>query len=273
MNKESFPDKLKNSVVNPCINNQGDSESMENVRPINILSSISKEYESIVNTELTDFLLNNKILKSQQHGFTKNKSLETALSDFISEIVSSLDKKQSTIGLFIDFTKAFDCVNHVILLIKLERYGISGICLKWFESYLTNRRQKVQVNESKSDLANIDIGVPQGSIPGPTLFILFINDLARYLEKFNSLQVSYADDTNFVIIDSTIENAESKIKNIYEELCHWVDKNQLLINKDKTCCILFKLNKGCIPNRTILLGNEVTQYTTSSKFLGIIIDS
>ena len=204
-----FPTGLKKALVKPLFK-KGDCKSVENYRPISLLSSISKIFENIVNKYLIDFLMKHKILDKAQHGFTKGRGLDSALADYLADVYCHVDKKITTLGLFIDFTKAFDCVHHSNLLQKLQRYGIRGKAYEWVASYLNNRTQKVIVNDTSSEATSIDIGVPQGSILGPTLFIIYVNDLPSYLrKKCNVMQMSYADDTHFVL---TGADAEEKVK-------------------------------------------------------------
>lgn len=196
--------------------------------------------------------------------------MDSALADYYLGNVYHVDKKITTLGLFIDFAKAFDCVHHSILLQKLQRYGIRGKAYEWVASYLNNRTQKVIVNDTSSEATSIDIGVPQGSILGPTLFIIYVNDLPSYLrKKCNVMQMSYADDTNFVL---TGADAEEKVKIIYSNLCERVDTNKLCINEDKTSLITFFNGKSNF-NDDVLLNNQNMKLSQTVKLLGLTLDS
>ena len=148
-----------------------------NYRPISLLASISKIYEKLVHHRLLEYLEKHNVLYGRQYGFRPGRSCEHALLDAQHKLLHSMNKRQVSLLLLIDFSKAFDLVDHDILLRKLEHYGIRGIALKWMESYLKNREQFVFVNGSSSTKLNIKYGVPQGSILGPLLFIIYANDL------------------------------------------------------------------------------------------------
>ena len=158
-----FPDVLKVAKVTP-IKKPGNSTSISNYRPISILPVISKVFEKIIHKQLYRYLENNSILFKYQFGFRTKKSTTHAILNFMQYLYNSLDKNNIVISLFLDFKKAFDCVNHKILLSKLEFYGVRGVALSWFSSYLSNRKQCTIIGNTESNLLSIGDGVPQGSI-------------------------------------------------------------------------------------------------------------
>ena len=171
-----FPDKLKIARVTPIFKT-GDPNDVNNFRPISVLSILSKIFERAMCTRLTAFLNKNELLSPNQHGFLQSRSTETALFSFTKTVNHSLENKEHTIGVFLDFSKAFDSLNHDILIKKLENIGVRGMPLKLFHSYLVNRKQMVAYNKLTSSLQTVSTGVPQGSILGPLLFLVYINDM------------------------------------------------------------------------------------------------
>ena len=173
-----------------------------NYRPISLLCKFSKILEKRYNKRLEKFIDKNNILSTSQYGFRTNMSTSHALIDLVEEISTSLDKKKYTLGVFIDFKKAFDTVNHSVLIEKLNHYGVRGVAENWIKSYLSGRNQFVNIGECSSDVIQISCGVPQGSVLGPKLFILYINDICNVskLLKF----ILFADDTNILYSDSNI---------------------------------------------------------------------
>ena len=147
---------------------------------------------------LINFVEKNNILSEHQYGFRKNRSTELAITEFIDKITKAIDKGQYTIGIFLDLSKAFDTINHTILIKKLEYYGNRGIALKWFQNYLTNRKQIVKYNDITSEAMTITTGVPQGSILGPLLLLLYINDMQNCSKLVST--ILFADDTNIFIV-------------------------------------------------------------------------
>ena len=189
----SFPDPLKIVKVIP-IHKNGSTQDMNNYRPISLLSIFDKIMEKIMHERLYKFLELNNILYSKQFGFRKNNSTIDALIKITDKIRESVDKGKYGCGIFIDLRKAFDTVNHNILLLKMEHYGVRGPSLQWFRSYLSERKQYVYINGECSELKQISCGVPQGSVLGPLLFLIYINDLPNISKKLELYL--FADDTN-----------------------------------------------------------------------------
>lgn len=177
-----IPDQLKVARVVPLF--KGDDKSlMHNYRPISILPSISKIIERLMYNRLLSFLDTYKLLSNYQYGFRKNKSTEDAVINLCDYVTHCLDNGQVVLGMFVDVSKAFDSIDHTILLRKLLHYGVRGVAYSWFENYLSNRRQFVQSNNVSSNLHHIQHGVPRGSILGPLLFLIYVNDLPSIARK------------------------------------------------------------------------------------------
>jgi hypothetical protein len=197
-NTGTLPQQLKIAKVIPVFKS-GSKDSMDNYRPISLLNSFSKIFEKIVGDRLTSFLEENNLISNAQYGFRKKHSTLHPLVHFLNFVSNALDKKEHSIAIFCDLRKAFDTVDHCILLNKLNKMGVRGVELLWFQSYLSNRKQFVHINGSNSLLLNILIGVPQGSILGPLLFLVYINDLPLCSELISFL---FADDTTLLMSDS-----------------------------------------------------------------------
>lgn len=188
-----FPDKMKIAKVS-VLHKGGALDCIYNYRPISVLPLFSKIAEKVINTRITQHLCKRNLITEYQYGFRQGKSTESALLSIREKIATNIENQLYTIGIFLDFNKAFDSIKHPILFAKLPYYGIRGVPLQLLHSYLTNRRQFVVINNLQSDTELINYGVPQGSILGPTLFLLYINDIVNI--PLTSDIVLYADDTN-----------------------------------------------------------------------------
>jgi len=193
------------------------------------------------------------------------------LIHIINKISSSLDENKITAGVFLDLSKAFDTIDHRILLSKLHHYGISGLALKWIQNYLTNRKQFVHVYGTNSNYHDIKLGIPQGSILGPILFILYINDLPNALKDSSS--ILFADDTSIFFSHKDIHKLMSTLSNELANVDIWLQANRLSINISKTNYILFKPRQKQINyNISLSYRNQLLERKTFTKFLGIYID-
>ena len=231
-----FPHELKIANVVP-IHKANDDMVFSNYRPVSVLPVFSKLLERLVYNRLIVFINNNMILYEYQFGFQKGKSTHFAIMLLTDKITEALDRGECLIGVFLDFSKAFDTVDHAILLIKLRKYGIQGVELQWFSDYLYNRLQYVTYNNHKSRREKITCGVPQGSILGPLLFLLYINDLVNVSR--HCFSILFADDTNMFISGKHLEVLCSQLNDDLREIQEWLNCNKLSLNVLKTHYMLF----------------------------------
>ena len=265
-----YPQKLKIAKVVP-IHKKGDSTSMNNYRPISILSTINKIFEKILHARLTKYIEDFNILYKYQFGFRKNHSTELALIEIVDQIRMSLNNGDMTCGIFVDLSKAFDTVNHEILIDKLHHYGIRGKTLDLFKSYLGSREQFTSIDKVKSGTRPINCGVPQGSVLGPLFFILFINDLPNCCPLGN-VRI-FADDTNVFVHGDNIDELIIASRNIMISLSTWFLANKLTLNTDKSSFTIFKSPRKSIdipPSISFL--NQKIDRVSHIKFLGITLD-
>jgi hypothetical protein len=263
------PDKLKIAKIIP-IYKKGSKLLTCNYRPISLLSNINKLFEKLVFSRLFSFLDSHNTFYKHQYGFRPKYSTNHTLINITDSIRDALDKDCFACGVFVDFQKAFDTVNHSILLEKLSHYGIRGIPLEWCRSYLSNRKQFVSILGFDSKQLQIKHGVPQGSVLGPLLFLIYINDLHKSI--VHSTTYKFADDTNLLLIDNNIKSLESKVNNDLKGLFKWLLANKISLNTSKTELIIFRKPSVNRPPLKIVLNGTRIYPSTNIKYLGVHLD-
>jgi retron-type reverse transcriptase len=231
------PDEMKIAQVIPLYKAE-DKSFVKNYRPISILPVFSKILEKVFYNRILNYLNKNEILYANQYGFRKGHLTASALLDLYDKISEAIDKREVAVGVFLDLSKAFDTVNHNILFEKLEYYGVRGIALSWIKSYFSNWKQFVQFNNSSSTSKNITCGVPQGSILGPLLFLIYINDICN-VSTLTKL-ILFADDTSLFFSHRDPVYLVNMINQELEKFSIWLRTNRLSLNLDKTKFMIFK---------------------------------
>ncbi|KAG8259964.1 hypothetical protein J6590_108364 [Homalodisca vitripennis] len=265
-----FPNGLKNAKIIPLFK-KGDSKSPSNYRPIAILPTISKIFEKLFLIRMLSFLDVHDILCKEQFGFRKGISTIDAVTKLIDIVVKGLDRQIPTLSVFLDLSKAFDCVDHQTLISKLHDCGIRGTPLSWLESYLSSRLQKVHINGVSSNNALVKYGVPQGSILGPALFLIYVNDLRSSISTGQMIQ--YADDTTLCFQSKCRASLEVECFVSANSCLQFLSKVNLQTNDSKSNFIYFsgrRVSHDCGPS--VVLNDTVIEELNSIKFLGIHID-
>ncbi len=266
-----FPDMLKSAKIRP-IHKAESRKLLTNYRPISILSPISKILERIVFNQLITFLSANNILYKYQFGFRKNHSTELALVEISDLIYKALDSSEFFFSLYLDLSKAFDTVNFDILLHKLDHYGIRGLGNQWLRSYLHNRSQCVEIDGQLSEPLTPICGVPQGSILGPLLFLIYINDLPNTSECLNFRL--FADDTKIYLSNSSLINIQETISSELPKVTNWLHANKLSLNVKKTKFVLFKDPHKVEPFiLNVNLADSIIEREVFAKHLGVYFDA
>ena len=267
-----YIDQLKIAKVVAIFKEKGCNMDCTNYRPISLLSNINKIIEKLMHERLYSFLEKHKCIYELQFGFRSEHSTSHALTDLTEAIRKAMDKSSYAIGVFIDLQKAFDTVDHEILLSKLCHYGIRGTSNNWFRSYLTNRQQFVTVNGKDSDLRTMKFGVPQGSVLGPLLFLIYINDL--YLSIKYSTARHFADDTCLLIHHKSLKKIKKLLNRDLKSLNEWLKANKISLNAGKTEILIFRHhNKPLNYDLKIKLDGKRLYPSKYVKYLGILIDS
>ena len=272
INTGMFPDLLKISRVIPLYKKE-DCMILSNYRPISLLPSISKIFEKVILLQVVEYLDINSLINTSQYGFRKNYSTELASLHLIDYLNFQIDHMKTPLNIYLDLSKTFDCLNHDILLAKLKFYGFEGIAQNLFFSYLSNRKQFVQFETTKSELLNIKNGVPQGSILGPLLFIIYINDLPNASNLFKFMM--YADDTTLYccLEDINSSNKNEIINNELQKVNRWLVSNKLSLNVNKTKYMLFYKHPKIVTDLNVQINNNSISRVNTFNFLGLYIHS
>lgn len=278
LNEGVFPDEGKTAIIKPIFK-KGDPQQMDNYRPISLLPAISKVIEKVVCEELITYLETNHIYFINQFGFRKGKSTKLALVDFVGGSIDAIESGDSVLGCFVDLSKAFDCVDVSLLTEKIASLGICGTALKWLTSYASDRRQITSISSKSSTkiLSKIDYissGVPQGSVLGPVLFLIYINDINQHISDDRLL--IFADDTTIITKNKSINNLEQDSFIALNTAGQYFSEMGLKVNPSKTTFVHFqtsqaKARRQVSPN--ILFGDTQLEESDHVKYLGANIDS
>ena len=271
-----FPEIFKWADVIPLFKS-GDTSETKNYRPISLLPTFSKVLEKLLYKRVYTFLDNTGQIYQSQYGFRSKHSREHAVQELVGKILKGIENKKYTAAIFLDLSKAFDSLEHHVLLTKLSCYGIRGVALKWFESYLSMRRMRVTGNYSEtedstgSEYRRISYGVPQGSCLGPLLFLVFCNDLPLNLHL--SKAILFADDTTIYKSHENLRYPQWSLHEELKQLADWFKANKLTLNLKKSCCMIFAPNKSLVQGFTLELDGVALPIVNCTKFLGVWLDS
>ena len=272
-----FPDQLKIAKVIPLYKKEN-PEIVDNYRPVSLLNAFSKVFERAAYNQLYNYFKTNNLFYKNQYGFRDLHSTELASLELIDRVLNDLDAKNNPITVFMDLSKAFDTLDHNILIHKLKYYGVNGTALAWFSSYLTNRNQYVELNSVKSSLLPIKTGVPQGSILGPLLFLIYMNDIPQASSYFDF--ILFADDTslksfiNTRISNITKNHISYSINLELAKVNDWLAVNKLSLNVKKTKFMVFHTTqKNILPYVPELeIGGVSIDRVSNFNFLGLTIN-
>ena len=265
-----FPSDWKLAKVTP-IYKEGDKSDVSNYRPISVLCIISKILERAVHDQLYSYLSKQGILHPSQSGFRSNHSTTTTLLDTSDYILKNMNDRKLTGAIFLDLKKAFDTINHSLLINKLKQCGISGSCLKWFISYLSNRSQAVNISSTMSDFKDVNIGIPQGSILGPLLFIIFVNSLPN---SVNCKTIMYADDTTLICSSNDAATLQAELNGNLSNVASWLNENNLTLNIKKTKLMIFGTTYmlNTFDDIDVSYNGNNIERVDKFKYLGVVFD-
>lgn len=259
--------KTSHVIPIPKINN---TQNASEFRPINTLPNDEKILEIIVKKQLIYYIEKNNLLSNYQSAFRNNFSCETALNYVISDWHKAIDKNEKVIIIALDLKRAFETINRNKLIEKMELYGIKGVELKWFHSYLNNRKQKTKFNEEISNAISVPIGLPQGTALSVILFLLYINDIVN-IEIKGKISL-FADDTLLVVKNKNIETAISDANSDLDKIYNWMNENKLMLNVSKTKWMIISKTKEKNHKCDLFIGNKIIERVECLKYLGILID-
>ena len=268
LNEGVFPAAFKTAEVIPLYKG-GDKMDLNNFRPISLLPAIGKLFEKLLAIRVIKFFNKHELFTSEQFGFRAKFATDFAIADIYDKLIYNLDNELSSCAIFLDLAKAFDSVDHEILLKKMECYGFRGKTLELFRSYLKSRSQYVKLNGIKSSLLEIEFGVPQGSILGPLLFLIFINDLPNATNLYIKL---FADDTFLCAQNTNFADLENEVNTELEKVSIWLASNKLTLNTDKSKYMLVSNKRDSITNMHVTVNDAVLKSCDSYKYLGVYFD-
>ena len=281
MESAEFPDILKIGKITPIFK-KGNPQLLDNYRPVSVIPIFAKIFEKVIYSRLYSFFTAMNVIYDKQYGFRKNHSTTHAINYSINKILSEIESKNHVVGIFVDLSKAFDTIDHQKLLTKLEHYGIRGICHDLLRSYLSNRKQFTNFQQTLSDECSVEYGVPQGSVLGPLLFLIYINDIVNCSDL--GTFVLFADDTNIFISGKSKAEAYDNANLVLDNVFKYMIKNQLHINMSKSVHMYFRPSLNFSDRLTcarvrehgseyvIKIGKEKLKKVDKVKFLGVIID-
>ena len=266
-----FPQQWKKALVIP-IPKAGSLSDVKNYRPISLLPLPGKVLEKLVHCQISDYLNRNMLLSDNQHGFRKSHSTIHSVAQLVNFVNTNMDDRRPVLATFIDFRKAFDCVQHDILLSKLNSLGFSHVVVDWVASYLQDRKQKVFANNIYSEYETIQQGVPQGSVLGPLFYILYANDLSVLFNNCNF--ALYADDTVLYTAKEDFLESISDMQLDMDRLAGWCRDNGIMVNTDKTKVLVFgsKTRVNRLPPFDVKYEDKPLMKVTSYKYLGLTLD-
>ena len=272
----SMPEDLKIASLRPLLKKpNADGEQFSNFRPVSNLNFLSKLVEKTVFVQLNNYLTVNGLHESFQSAYKAHHSTETALLTITDDILLSLDRGDDVFLLLLDLSAAFDTFNHSLLLSRLENsFGITGTVLQWFHSYLTGRSQFIEINDTKSSVRDLTVGVPQGTVLGPILYVLYTAPLAEIIRSYHQHRNDKRDHTQLYISfkDCDVDVARLRVENCVTDICHWMDVNKLKLNYDKTEIIIYSKYHTRPPFSYFSIGNEKLITTANARSLGAVLD-
>lgn len=277
-----YPQIFKKSIIIP-IHKGGDKTDMNNYRPISLCSVLNKIVEKCIKEKLWNYLQDNKLISPQQFGFRPEVGTDNALYEVSQFISDSINNNLKPVAIFLDLKKAFDTVAHPILLKRLESFGIRGVVNNLFKSFLSNRVQAVKIDNLLSDLREVEVGVPQGTVLGPILFSIYVNSLLNI--KTSGKIVCFADDTAVLVAEKSWQESFRRAELDLHIIKSWLDANQLTLNTNKTKFVSFSMTKRGMSNKEyIILHNSDCSLSqpcncnakivscSSIKYLGVYFD-
>lgn len=253
-----FPDVMKKAIVCPIYKKKGSKEEPKNYRPISILPYISKILEKVMKQQIVYYFETNKLFHKSQYGYREKLSTAKAVQDLSTLILQNFENRLYTECTFYDLSKAFDCVPHDLLIGKLKKYNFDPSALEMMKSYLTNRQQAVRNKKELSSFLSVTVGVPQGSVLGAILFIIYTNDFTQVDDEADFFV--FADDTNSALKGSNLEELKRKNQILIAKIKNWMACNKLTLNTDKTTQVTFSTRPISMPNEEF------------APFLGIVLN-